>query len=61
MVNWHNVGETYLVPAQYIIDFYKSRPRASITLEEMKAHSYLVKEGYRPRYDYLPLVIEHLL
>lgn len=61
LVNWHSIGETYLVPAQYIIDFYKSRPRASITLEEMKAHSYLVKEGYRPRYDYLPLVIEHLL
>ena len=61
LINWHLLNEVYLVPADYIIEFYRSHPRSSIPYEEMKEHGYLVKQGYRPRYDYLPIVIEHFL
>jgi recombination protein U len=61
LINWYVINETYLVDAKYICDFYTQKPRKSIPLEEIRAHGYLVKEGYSPRYDYLPLVIEHLL
>ena len=52
------INETYLVPASYIVKFYKERPRQSIPFKDLKENGYLVKEGYSPRYDYLPLVEE---
>lgn len=61
LINWARKNETYLVPARYIIDFYRSHPRSSIPYEDMRENGYLVKQGYRPRYDYLPIIIEHLL
>lgn len=61
LINWHSFNEVYLVPADYIIKFYLDHPRSSIPYAEMKEHGYLVKQGYRPRYDYLPLVIEVFL
>lgn len=56
-----SLNETYLLPASYIIDFYHSRPRQSIPVEKIKKHGHLVKEGYSPRFDYLPLVEEVFL
>ena len=61
LINWYTHGETYLVRASYICDFYESKPRKSIPYEECKKNGYLVKEGIRPRFDYLPLVIKYLL
>lgn len=53
--------EVYLLPAQYIIDFYHERKRASIPHEEIRNHGYKVAEKYLPRYDYLPLIDEVFL
>lgn len=61
IINLYALNETYLLDAQYVCDFYEQKPRKSIPVEEIKAHGYLVKEGYRPRYDYLPLIDEHFL
>ncbi|MBP5091189.1 MAG: Holliday junction resolvase RecU [Bacilli bacterium] len=55
------IEETYLVPASYIVSFYRERPRQSIPFTALKENGYLVKEGYSPRYDYLPLVEEVFL
>jgi recombination protein U len=49
------------MPASYIIDFYEHGDRKSIPVEECEKNGFLVKEGYRPRYDYLPIVIDKLL
>lgn len=61
LINCVTLGETYLLPAAYIIDFYQKKPRKSIPIADIKSNGYLVKEGYRPRYDYLPLVKELFL
>jgi recombination protein U len=61
IINLYALNETYLLDAQYVCDFYEQKPRKSIPVSEIKAHGYLVKEGYRPRYDYLPLIDEHFL
>lgn len=61
IINCYAISETYLVDSDFICDFYEKKPRKSIPLSEIIAHGHLVKEGYRPRYDYLPLVDEFLL
>jgi recombination protein U len=56
LINCYALGETYLLPASYVCDFYDKKPRKSIPVAEIKEHGFLVKEGYHPRYDYLPIV-----
>jgi recombination protein U len=61
LINFAVLGETYLVDADFICDFYEKRPRASIPVADIRKAGHLVKEGYNPRYDYIPLVEEFLL
>lgn len=61
LIHFLLLNETYLLPASYMTEFYRSRPRASLPLNEIKEHGYLVKEGYRPRFDYLPVLEEAFL
>ncbi|MCR4562353.1 MAG: Holliday junction resolvase RecU [Bacilli bacterium] len=61
LINLALMDETYLLDAQYVCDFYDKKERMSIPFEEIKKHGHLVKEGYSPRYDYLPLVDEFFL
>jgi len=61
IINLYALNETYLLDASYVCDFYEQKPRKSIPVSEIKAHGYLVKEGFRPRYDYLPLIEKHFL
>ena len=49
-------GKVYLLPAEYVILFYEKRERASIPFASIKEHGFPVPEGYRPRYDFLPVV-----
>jgi recombination protein U len=58
LINCYAIGETYLLEASYICDFYEQKPRKSIPLCEIKEKGHKVKEGYSPRYDYLPLIEE---
>ncbi len=51
-----NNEETYLIDAQYVIDFYESKPRASIPYKDIKLNGELIKRGYSPRLDYLPII-----
>ncbi|MBO4540774.1 MAG: Holliday junction resolvase RecU [Bacilli bacterium] len=53
--------EVYLLPADYVIRFWKEAKRKSIPFADIKENGRLVKEGFRPRYDYLPLVEELFL
>lgn len=61
IINWYAKNETYVLDAAYVCDFYEGKPRKSIPYEECKAHGHLVTEGFRPRYDYLPLVEKFFL
>lgn len=61
IINWYAKNETYVLDAAYVCDFYEEKPRKSIPYEECKAHGHLVTEGFRPRYDYLPLVEKFFL
>jgi recombination protein U len=61
IINWYAHNETYVLDAGYVCDFYEKKPRKSIPYEECKKNGYLVTEGLRPRYDYLPLVDKYFL
>ena len=50
------LNEVYLIDAKYISEFYRNKPRASIPVSEIKEKGHLIKEGYHPRLDFLPLV-----
>ena len=61
LIHWETLDETYAIDAGFICDFYEEKPRKSIPYKTIKEHGHLVKEGYYPRYDYLPIVKEFFL
>ena len=61
LINCYAIGEVYLLDAEFICDFYETKPRKSIPISVIKEKGHLVKEAYRPRFDYLPLVDEVFL
>ena len=61
IINCYALGEVYVLDSDYVCDFYEKKPRKSIPIPEIQAYGHRVKEGYRPRYDYLPLIEEHFL
>lgn len=58
LIHFVTRGETYLLPARNVIDFYRAKKRSSLPYEEIKKAGTLVKEGYRPRFDYLSALRE---
>ncbi|MCR5491131.1 MAG: Holliday junction resolvase RecU [Bacilli bacterium] len=61
LIDFELLHEVYLLPAAYVIVFYRERERASIPVEEIKKNGFLVKEGFMPRYDYFPVLEEAFL
>ncbi len=61
LINCYAIGEVYLLDAEFVCDFYETKPRKSIPISVIKEKGHLVKEAYRPRFDYLPLVDEVFL
>ncbi len=56
LINCYAIGQVYLLDAEFVCDFYETKPRKSIPISVIKEKGHLVKEAYRPRFDYLPLV-----
>ena len=50
--------ETYLLDAQHVIDFINEKKRQSLSYDFIKENGRLIKRGYHPRLDYLPIVEE---
>lgn len=50
--------ETYLLDAQHVIDFINEKKRQSLSYDFIKKNGRLIKRGYHPRLDYLPIVEE---
>ena len=61
LIRFALLDATYFLPASYLIAFLKSGKRQSIPVADIKAHGKKVPEGFRPRYDYLPLIDEVFL
>lgn len=51
-------GEVYLVELDLVLKYHDLNLRKSIPYEEIKEKSYLIKDGYNPRLDYLKCVDE---
>lgn len=56
IIAWNHYNEIYLLPIKALEPFWQRMQdggRKSITYEEVKKNSHLIKEGYNPRLDYL--------
>lgn len=58
LIHFALLQEAYLLPASYVIEFYRKRERASIPFEQIQSHGIKIEEGFNPPYDYLPKAIE---
>lgn len=56
IVRFTSLNETYLLPAKDFLLFLDTNDRKSIPITFFKQHAYLLKDGYRPRIDYLKIV-----
>lgn len=56
IVRFTTLNETYLLTADKLIDFLKQTNRKSIPIDFFKENAYILKDGYRPRIDYLKIV-----
>jgi recombination protein U len=56
IVRFTTLNETYLLPAEKLIMFLNTNDRKSIPIEYFRNEGYLIKDGYRPRVDYLKIV-----
>ncbi len=56
IVRFTTINETYLLPAKELITFLEESERKSIPLDFFKEKGYIIKDGYRPRIDYLKIV-----
>ena len=61
LIRFALLDATYFLPASYLIAFLESGKRQSIPVADIKTHGKKVPEGFRPRYDYLPLIDEVFL
>lgn len=58
IVRFTTLNETYLLLAKDFINFLKETNRKSIPIDFFRENAYLLKDGYRPRIDYLKIVDE---
>jgi len=56
IVRFTTLNETYLLPAEKLIKFLKENDRKSIPIDYFRNEGYQIKNGYRPRVDYLKIV-----
>ena len=56
IVRFTTLDETYLLKTEDLIFFLDNNDRKSIPLEYFKENGYLLKNGYRPRIDYLKVI-----
>lgn len=58
IVRFTTLNETYLLLAKDFISFLKETNRKSIPIDFFRENAFLLKDGYRPRIDYLKIVDE---
>ena len=60
IIRFTTLNETYLLTIQDFLSFINNNDRKSIPIDYFKEKGYLIKDGYRPRVDYLK-VIDNIL
>ena len=58
IIEFVSFNEVYFLDAQYVINYYENGPRKSIPYEAVKEHGKVIKKGFAPRLDYLPIIQE---
>ena len=56
IIRFTSLNETYLLLAEDFLLFLKKSKRKSIPLSFFKERAYKIKDGYRPRIDYLKII-----
>ena len=56
IVRFTTINETYLLPAKNLLEFINNSTKKSIPISFFKNNAYIIKDGYRPRIDYLKIV-----
>ena len=56
IVRFTTLAETYLITATSFLNYINNNDKKSIPLQYFKENAYLIKDGYRPRIDYLKIV-----
>lgn len=60
IVRFTTLNETYLLYVKDFLDFIDNEERKSIPISYFKEKGYLIKDGYRPRVDYIKIIDELL-
>ena len=58
IVRFTLLNETYLLPAGKFLNYIEKEKRKSIPIDFFRKEAYIIKDGYRPRIDYLKIVDE---
>ncbi len=56
IIRFTTLNETYLLTAEKFLNFININKRKSIPINYFKENAYLIKDGYKPRIDYLKIV-----
>lgn len=56
IVRFTTLNETYLLPSKTFTNFLDGTDRKSIPIDFFRENAYLIRDGYRPRIDYLKIV-----
>ena len=56
IVRFTSLNRTYLLTAEKLIHFIENEKKKSIPLRFFEQEAYLLKDGYKPRIDYLKIV-----
>ncbi|MBQ9018911.1 MAG: Holliday junction resolvase RecU [Bacilli bacterium] len=56
IVRFTTLNETYLLETKEFLEFINNNNRKSIPINFFKEKGYIIKDGYRPRLDYLKIV-----
>lgn len=59
IIEFINLNEIYFLDSKYVIDYYYNGKRKSIPYEDIKNNGILIKQGFKPRIDYLKAVDEY--
>lgn len=60
IIRFTTLNETYLLPAKIFLDFLNKTKRKSIPIIFFREKAYKIKDGYRPRIDYLKIIDENI-
>ncbi len=56
IVRFTSLNETYLLTIQKLLNHLSNNDKKSISIDFFRKEGYLLKDGYRPRIDYLKIV-----